>query len=326
MPFNSDIQDLVTKVNPNLNFYSSLQDVNRDVIKPLFLYHVPKTGGMSFQTAIECGQRNLRAVLDAKGIKDPIPGYGRIGTLQEMKDLPHSFFYFLVSHLPYGAHLHTDVTDFQLMSIFRDPIDRIKSAFTYQCMRQNQIPNEKRFVEFFQQQDNINLFCKSLHPNALNEVTEDHKAVIENLEQNFTTVVTANELHDAIEYYLSLYNLPNIVMGRINHTQNEFKLDISAYKDDILKLNQEDYELYEYVKANPKVPELGNYSDRLNQATSMVYQNQTKEKVSARGVPLPTEKSLNIIKKLAEQRVTPFDMMLMGFPSIIGQHKGINVA
>lgn len=325
MPFQNELQNLVSQVNPELSFYSSLLKVNRESIKPLFLYHIPKTGGMSFQTAIEWSRINLASSLKSNGIATPLPGIGRFGSKDDLKQLNHGFFYLLTSHLPYGAHLLPEVVDFELMCIFRDPVDRISSAYGYQCMRQNKIPTDEGFTAFFRDPENINRFCKQLHPNALNETIEDHKAVIINLNDNFSTIVTMEGLHDAIEYYLSLFNLPNVLQRKINPTLEKFKLDSTPFVDEINSLNEEDYLLYQYVNANQKIPELQDADEEtLNQVTSLIFEQQSNKQIAARGIPVETKTFKNKLQKVVDKTITPFDLMLMNFPKIIGKHEGIN--
>ncbi|MBU2884050.1 sulfotransferase family 2 domain-containing protein [Psychrosphaera sp. B3R10] len=325
MPFQTELQDLVKQVNPELNFYSSLMNVNRDSIKPIFLYHVPKTGGLSFQTAIEWARLNLITALKLKGIDNPLPLVARTANPNELKNLNHNFFYLLSTHLPYGSHFLPKTSDFELMCIFRDPIDRISSAFSYQCMRQNIIPTQKNFIKFFRNPENINRFCKQLHPNAINEEVEDSKAVIKNLDENFSTVVTLDTLHDAIEYYLSLFNLPNVLQKRTNRTLKQFKIDTTQFTDEINELNEEDLLLYQDVKSNSKIPELKDQeSNAINNITSIIFEQQSTKKVATRGIPIETKGFQKKMQKIVNNSLTPFDLMLMNFPQIIGEQEGIN--
>ncbi|NIB43232.1 hypothetical protein HBA55_26730 [Pseudomaricurvus alkylphenolicus] len=233
--------------NKELKLICSQSKHSEDPSKPLFFYHLQKTGGISFANPL---------TMTFNSIKEGQTLALRIETLEDLHKIKGHPFHFVTSpRLAYGAHKILE-RDYHLTAFFRHPYSRVKSHYTYTCMRAQEKPSDEGFEAFFRNPENCNLISKRLHPQAMETTLCDSQSVIENLQQNFHSYADFTLVNELLAVYLSLYKLPNVLAERVNKTLPEFRYDGEKYRDEILALNEEDTSVCDYVKANPRIPSL----------------------------------------------------------------------
>jgi hypothetical protein len=268
--------------------YRSRIDHDGDADQALFFYHVPKTGGVSFFTALR------HAWLEGHRVAGtgPRPAMFRYDDIA--RDIPvKGLRYTLVgTHKAFGAHLKFE-QPFLLTTISREPVARITSEYTYQSMRRGQPVSAAGFEQVFRQEENTNRAVKQLGASrygvAARPSTLD--AAIETLDRYFHSYVDHRLCDDLIETYLSHYQLPNVDVDRLNQTTDRFKFDSSPYRDEILERNHLDRQLADYIREHPRVPALTYRSDRLHPLTVIIREtgNDTRSEGVVRSIPTKTD-------------------------------------
>ncbi len=251
----------------------------------LFFYHVPKTGGVSFFTALRYAWReHFRA--SGEGARPEIFRYDD-SALHKPAQGRH---YVLVgSHKAFGAHLKFEQR-FIFTTILRDPVARLTSEYTYRCMRLGQPVSQSGFESVLRSEENTNRAVKQLSGHSRYGVAARSatlETALETLDRHFDSYVDHNLCDRLTEYYLSLYKLPNIEIDRLNSTTAPFKFDPSPYRDEIIERNQLDQHLADHVRAHPRLPELTSRSDALHPLTVIIREtgNETRSEGVAHAVP-----------------------------------------
>ena len=262
---------------------------------PLFFYHVPKTGGLSFFTAMRSAMGAAAAFGDrsvelrgnaSRGMRmdGPVCDAG----------LFEEDFGVIASHLSFGFHRNFR-QDFRLATIVRDAVGRVCSDYTYTSMRRQEAVSGDRFQAHFRQERNINRATKQL----AGQVNLDEPAsadlldrAIANLEGNFEAFVTHQQINDLIRYYLSVYKLPNVLMDRLNVTLPAYRLDPAPWKGEIIGLNAADYRLYQYVRDHARLPRLELTGDRCHGRTVIINGIPGASMMYAQADCLPTDEVL----------------------------------
>jgi hypothetical protein len=223
---------------------------------PLFFYHVPKTGGLSFYIALRS------AIGFANKYEDRLGALGTETEVQRIDDaVPHRRLFqagyaLIASHHAFGFHRKFR-QPFVLTTIVRDPLGRVRSEYTYTSMRRQRPVSAAGFQASFRAEENINRAVKQLAGQARLDqpaAPELYRRAEENLERYFESYVTHHHIARLIGFYLSRYRLPNVVMERINTTSPAYRLDAEPWRDEIETLNQQDLRLYEIVRSRPRLP------------------------------------------------------------------------
>ena len=278
-----DIEELLSKINPSLQFIPSYRDLSADSHNnaSYFFCHIPKCGGIDFELPI----RNSLLVrkLEPWGIADIGCLSGRVDSdalvsqlNQRLATLSGKVVNFHSSHqglkhyeqlrLPANTHLLTFV---------RDPLERSLSHFCYLAMRQKANVSMSLFRDYYRRKEQQNAIFKSLTSNRTLE------QLIEFIGSRFYVCADVSYIDSVASFILSRHHRPNIVKDRLNVTLPEYRLKLSdipsEYQREFHQLNSKDYELYEYVKANPILPDM-KVGERLSEASLVVYARQAQSR------------------------------------------------
>jgi hypothetical protein len=265
--------------------YRSRVDHDAIADTALFFYHVPKTGGISFFTALRYAWlEGLRAT--GEGTRPEMFRYD-----DSARDRPVAGRHYTLvgSHKAFGAHLKFD-QKFLFTTIIREPVARITSQYTYQCMRENRPVSPAGFESTLRSEENTNRAVKQLAGHSRYGVPARPaalEAALDTLERQFDSYVDHQWCDRLTEYYLSLYRLPNVQVDRLNRTTAPFKFDSSPYRDEILERNRFDRQLADQVRNHPRLPELTSRSEALHPLTVIIREtgNDRRSEGVARAVP-----------------------------------------
>jgi hypothetical protein len=250
----------------------------------LFFYHVPKSAGVTFFTA-------LRYAITLGRPAGP--------TLAECfrfdEALPSAFhlernYRLVASHLPYGVHdrfRHPRL----LTTLVREPVGRVRSAYTYDCMRRGEPVSAAGFEAVLRSEEALNRTVKQLTGLAPEQPLADPaqwKRAVDTLIGNFHSYVGTDRVAGLIEAYLSLYRLPNVAMPPLNTTRPEFRLDETSHAAEILERNRQDQALFEYVRDHPRLPDPPAAGAGLHAATVVITENDSTTRTEGRARCFPT--------------------------------------
>ncbi len=244
---------------------------------PLFFYHVPKTGGLSFYVALRSAIGFASKYEDRLGALGTETAVHRIDESVPHRRLFQVGYALIASHHAFGFHRKFRQS-FQLTTIIRDPLGRVRSEYTYTSMRRQQPVSSAGFEASFRAEVNINRAVKQLGGQArLDQPASPdlHRRAMENLERFFQSYVTHHDITRLIGFYLSAYRLPNVVMERINTTSPAYRLEVGRYRDEIESLNRQDLRLYEFVRDQPRLPVSGSVSGPSRGHPTTVMVNET---------------------------------------------------
>ena len=182
------------------------------------------------------------------------------------------------SHLNYGIHNQLNASSHRLITFLRDPFYRVRSAYTYENMRQQTKVSVDGFIEFYNKPENQNLACKQLCP--IDYFTGCSEIVFKNLCDNFYLFCSSEQIDKMITYFLSEFNLNNVLTERLNETLDSYRINAIEHKEEVERLNADDVELYNLVKNNPRYHnvEYGG-SEEIAMKTIILYEIE-KEKCS----------------------------------------------
>jgi hypothetical protein len=239
---------------------------------PLFFYHVPKTGGLSFYVALRSAISFAGKYEDRLGALVTDATIHRIDEAVPHRRLFQASYALIASHHAFGFHRKFRQS-FRLTTIVRDPLGRVRSEYTYTSMRRQQPVTASGFQTCFRAEETINRAVKQLagHSRLDQPAPPDlYLRAIDHLEHHFHSYVTHHTISRLISFYLSLYRLPNVVMERINTTSPAYRLDASPWRDEIETLNQQDLKLYDFVRTQPRLPSPATTTARQNHPTTVI--------------------------------------------------------
>ena len=219
---------------------------------PLIFYHIPKTGG-------EYLYKVLRGALVAISHAVSRTRSDFEGFNENRIDLPEhipaaSGLRLIGTHLPYGWHRQEGaLTNHNPITLVRQPFDRIRSSYTYDCMRAGRRPSVAEFQRYSLLPANRNAMVRYLGGGDPACEGIDVDAVIECLEREFLAYDTLGNVTQMVEGLLNYANLSDVItLGRINTTLPEYSLDLAEFKEEVEALNAADMQLYRYVSAKPR--------------------------------------------------------------------------
>ncbi|MAH83390.1 MAG: hypothetical protein CBB68_03390 [Rhodospirillaceae bacterium TMED8] len=247
-------------------------------VESTFLYHAGRTGGVAISTAftavyncIASGARSL----------DKRLGFGRVETTEHgYGDEVH--WLFIGTHAPYGFHVDFKPQPFQLLALARDPVTRIKSSYTKQCMRLGFPPDLESFTTFVRETTAHNaMTCQLCGFEPGMRVGQQHlEKALENLFVNFTAYCETSDSYRILDYYFSKFNLPNLIQDIPNRTLPTYDLEIDKLTEEILERNAVDFELFKWVSENPRVPSAKDLGEEISPHCVILYETE-KERESA---------------------------------------------
>jgi len=300
----------INKYNENIQFVASTPN-HRNDIKPLFFYHIPKTGGISFSSPLMFSA--IRSFARIKTEVNPVfvqPITARVeenSQINNPKNIPYNF---VCGHVNWGWHERCE-SDFFFSTIIRSPLSRVLSSYNYKCMREQRLPKREEFIDFFRNKDNQNVSCKLLNPDKSGACASG-KSVFEHLQENFHSYITPTQINDLLAYYLSLYGFPNVIMEQVNATLAQYKLDGSEFLDELAELNREDLVLFKLVQNAPRLPILDTLDDSI--ADRIVVFNETEKELRSTmtSTEISTSQFFDEMDASAEQ-LTSIDKIITRF-------------
>ena len=227
--------------------YSAGREVS---IQPVFFYHTPKSGGstlyLGLRSAMTFGYEFL--------MKKKSPLIDRVDAELPPRQFLKMPWGLIASHLPYGSHQEF-AQDFKLIACLRDPIGRVKSAYGYEMMRNDWLPEQEDFQEFFMDPVHCNVTTRLFAPSQSdNEGANPLQAAQENLSE-FYAYAPLSQIDQLLSSLLSDMGLPNVISTHLNPTFDKYRPDYPELDETIIEHNTYDRDLYQTVENHPRFPE-----------------------------------------------------------------------
>ncbi len=224
-------------------------------LQPVFLYHVPRTGGTTLFAVLRHAFDTVFELLRSTDPDIELPLVGRyddpaLNTGGQHTTTP---FCLMASHNSFGFHEHF-ANPFHLVTVLRDPVERVVSAYTYARMREGRQPEITGFEAFVRAPENRDVATRQLVGIEPGQSVSDKDTghAIETLETRFYAFATTAGLREIGSALLTLNGLPNVLAEPLNATLPEWRLDTAAHSDLIASHNTRDATLYDYVARHPR--------------------------------------------------------------------------
>lgn len=218
--------------------------------KPLFFNHIEKTGGTTLTGILAsitvCWGKQYRFIDMEYGLGlKPIPSKMRQDIISELR---HDNILAIVGHSHYGFHLNFG-TAFNLVTVVRNPIDRVVSGYFWKCRYNRNDISQEDFAVHLKQEKSRNVCAKYVSgQNGFGNEGKILDRCKQNLERYFAFCTTEN-LDRMASFILTRYGSGGVVFNdskkETDPRKQEFK---EQFEDQIIKLNEVDYSLYRYVQ------------------------------------------------------------------------------
>ncbi|AWL11691.1 hypothetical protein HMF8227_01210 [Saliniradius amylolyticus] len=301
------IHQLAQQANKHLHFLRSFQGVT-PLDKPIFFYHVPKTGGISLTNIFQLSGHLQNLLAKGRPLQYLSAGAQvRLGGQSDMDSLlaqlrqhPNAKCSWLSGHVSFGMHKQFP-QPVELVTIVRDPVKRVKSSYTYQCMRAQEQPSVEGFKAFIAEPDNQNLMVKQLNPSGPEAVEQpgfDGSVAAHQVLEQFDTVGITEDIHAIQEYYLSRKQLPCVIYETFNQTLDKYKLDLSSFDDELESLNAIDRLFFNTIRDHRRLPKQLDENMSLNPLTAGCFEVEKEKRSQQSFLPVGTK---HLHKQLEEQ-------------------------
>ena len=220
---------------------------NLTKIRPYLFFHIPKSAGMSLVSGITSCFEEMKRELPYQvwyGRSDsPKAQDDQVGIQAARQCIQEhgadSVGGFIGSHSPMMVVEEAQI-EFKMITVLRSTVDRVLSAFSYDCMRCNKIPSAIGLQEFINRPKQINVTVKTLL--GIESLTGGEADIAANLlKEYFYAYCFIEDINLLISSILSLENLPNLHIGRENRTIDTFRYQPTDSEIlQIKQLNQED--------------------------------------------------------------------------------------
>jgi len=257
--------------------------------RPVFFYHLPKCGGSSIYSMADLAWRAM-----CVSVKIDPPVMSRCDTPEDEAAFGARPYGFMASHMPYGLHARLPGTP-MLMTVLRDPLQRLRSAYGYACMREDRAANLDGLREFAADPANTDLMTKLLSGAPLDGAVTatDLDTVQQRLETEFDFVATTAGIRALCESMLQQFSLPNVIAMRINPTHGKFNVDPSPLADDIAAANPLDSALFDTFRdRSPQLPPAVDHDPNppLHPLTQILCELGDEQKSIVRGISMETRR------------------------------------
>ena len=218
--------------------------------KPLFFNHIEKTGGTTLTGILVyiamCYGKQYRIFRVEYGLGlEPMPTKVRQNIISELR---HNNILAIAGHSHYGFHLNFG-TAFNLVTVVRNPIDRVVSEYFWKCRYNRNDISQEDFAVHLKQEKSRNVCAKYVSgQNGFGNEGKILDRCKQNLERYFAVCTTEN-LDRMASFILTRYGSGGVVFNdskkETDPRKQEFK---EQFEDQIIKLNEVDYSLYRYVQ------------------------------------------------------------------------------
>ncbi len=218
--------------------------------RPLFCYHVHKTGGNSVKHAIM--QSLLHCPDVASGKLDKPIHFDDRNLHQTTPPDPFTKSY-VNTHFKYGHH-DAFTGDFRMFTLFRDPVRRLYSDYRYVSYRRGETVTLEGFREFITDPDNICRQCQHLSRADIRDVGAD--AIADDAEHTLKSLdayATTERIEPFLQNLWIGYGYANVLAEKLNETANvPIDVDLTVCEDEIVDLNRREIEIYRHMRDEPK--------------------------------------------------------------------------
>ena len=217
-------------------------------LQPIFFYHTPKAAGNAIIVPLNASYHYETALREKP--TDFI--YNRFEALnaanQRISKIP---FYLLATHHSFGFHEQFPRKDYKLMACLRDPVERIKSAYFYEMMRNDWEPERDDFQLFFDDKTHQNLITKQFAGNDPSKQKDTEHTLFERAKENLKKidyVMFQDQITLFLQWFLSMNGLCSTLSTAINVTAARYKMDLSMFDKQIADFNRLDMELLAWAR------------------------------------------------------------------------------
>ena len=231
----------------SLLFFPSFTDMLDVRRRPVFFYHLQKTGGTSLFAVLRFAHKQFMNSYPDKSISKL--SLGRLDSVNTVSDFTRQDYLFYASHLPFGIHLESTRQNPDLITFVRDPYLRVKSLYTYRCMRAQTHPTEQGFKQFIESDMVHNYQVKQL---GLENTDHDYYRQV--LDSQFYAFAPDSMVNYMTSVLLSQFGFASTLTERLNETVPEYQLDSDCYEAEVRSLNAKDEILFTQVAREPKLP------------------------------------------------------------------------
>lgn len=292
MDFLKLINNILINNGYNSTFIPSYCNSQTARYESYIFHHIKKCGGMSIHGAIDralfyginigCIENIYSARFDKDDEWD----------LFLRSDIYKSNYPFFISSHNIGDYYNL-FHNIKRFTVFREPFERAKSEYQYNCMRNGIQPNIEDFELYIFSELSLKDYLQPFMPYKKN-VSESE--ILDILDSDFEAFFELNDINKFLSYFLGKNNLPNIVIDIQNKTMDKYKLiDTNNIKTKYNEQDTVETRIFEWVKKNKRLPNNKNMG-QLHSHTIVLHSNQTEEEYSGRSTIFKTEDFVKYIK------------------------------
>ncbi|NVK42149.1 MAG: hypothetical protein HWE39_12990 [Oceanospirillaceae bacterium] len=222
--------------------------------RPYLFFHIPKSAGMSVVSGIASCYEQVESNLSYQAwygrADDPKSQENQI-VINAVKQYiqrhgENSVGGLVASHSPTSV-LNEAGIEFKMITVLRGTVDRVLSAFNYDCMRKSIRPSTQAFQDFIHKPQYQNVSVKTLLGVSTIEGGEaDIAATL--VKDYFYAYCFIDDLNLMISSILSIEGLPNLQLGKENKTIDTFRYQASPEEiEQVKELNLEDQRLIDLL-------------------------------------------------------------------------------
>jgi len=239
-----------------INRYKTYHNLKQ---KKIFFFHVPKCGGLSISHSLSCSIKSFRIdgmsynsdkdnestsqlikekkLHAEKNYKINLDSYTAKEIYNKTKDISEN--YTLISgHLPFKEY--KNINERITFTVLREPIARAKSSYLFEMQRNSSINSLEELYD-----------KKIIFPNLMTSFFSSFKnpnveIAIQNLNK-INIVININQIKDLLAYIISCFELPNMILTKINKTK--FIKELTAQEETLLaEKNNLDIKFFEQAQ------------------------------------------------------------------------------
>ena len=278
-----DINAVLDNAEPK-DFIASDRN-NAGKTRATFFYHVPKTGGMFLFNILKFGiLSKTKPEKRQQIITTRLDGYFEKGSATVLK--PNRYPALIATHDGYGHHKRFQNPFFTLTAL-RDPVERVKSAFSYNVMRGKEDDSKSSF-EAFIENNAENLITRYFSGPEWDE-KEGCEAARKALE-SIGKILFQEDLNQGISDVITALGLPNILEGERINASNDYKpLFIDDFDAEIAERVNLDFTLYNSFKSREDQKAMNRASTTPQPITLLITEQGDRSGSKGRCIPVPTQ-------------------------------------